>query len=155
MVEKSGIVFLMDRILAIEGVIIEKYSFDEIKVIIDDILNDAWREEVTLKIESPHRKNIFYKCPYCNIENQLCENQQNELRNLYREYLISSRNDDQYKNGLIDFFSSNVEISDKNLINNVRDVRDVDRLERKLLFYCLSCRYPSSAINLIENRIIC
>ena len=159
--ELSGKIFLMDRLLAIEGVILEKYSSLAIKDIIDDILNDFYRVEVTLKIESSHLRYVTYSCPYCNTENVLLEKEEKELKKKYSnfiklfskyEYDDDNKNRHENKNEN-DFMIINYHnaYEDENKISN--SSYDKEDLERRLLCYCSSCQLPSSAINFFENGI--
>ena len=163
--ELSGKIFLMDRLLAIEGVILEKYSSLAIKDIIDDILNDFYRVEVTLKIESSHLRYVTYSCPYCNTENVLLEKEEKELKKKYSDFIKlfskyeyyddnknrnrnKNKNENEYDCMIINYHNA---YEDENKITN--SSYDKEDLERRLLCYCSSCQLPSSAINFFENGI--
>ena len=165
MAEQSGRIFLMDRLLAIEGVILEKYSPVAIKEIIDNILNDFYRVHVTLEIESSHLKRVKYTCPYCNTENVLLEKEEKELKKKYSDFIKlfskyeydddnKNRNRNKNKNEnendcmIINYHNA---YEDENKISN--NSYDKEDLERRLLCYCSSCQLPSSAINFFENGI--
>ena len=160
MAEQSGRIFLMDRLLAIEGVILEKYSPVAIKEIIDNILNDFYRVHVTLEIESSHLKHVKYSCPYCNTENVLLKKEEMELKKKYSDFITifsidenGKINENENESRILNQYSNahgNENGNQKRLSDNSYDRED---LERTLLSYCTSCQLPSSTINFFENRI--
>ena len=148
MAEKSGKIFLMDRILAIESVVLEKYNLQQIKEIFEDHLNDIWRENVTLTMESSHAMNVSYRCPYCNIENILSQNDEKKLKNIYHEIIF----DYSYEDVWCDLKNSK---SPKNRENDEDPIRKIrDNLAEKLLCQCTSCQNNCTAFHLFENKIL-
>ena len=150
----------MDRLLAIEGVILEKYSLVAIKEIIDNILNDFYRVHVTLEIESSHLKHVKYSCPYCNTENILLKKVEMELKKKYSDFITifsidknGNINENENESRILNRYCNAHRNENENQKRLSNDLYDREDLERILLCYCTSCHLPSSAINFFENRI--
>lgn len=80
--EASGQISLWDQLLAIDNTPVENYSLEETTKIFKDYRKDTSKKTVLLTFRSAYNTEVWYRCPYCDMEERLCKYEESRLRSI-------------------------------------------------------------------------
>jgi hypothetical protein len=154
--EKSGEIFVDDRIVAIENVPMQNLKKEEVKEIVQGFLEEEWRETLILEVESGKKSCVWYLCPYCSTDNKISDEEAQKLKST-RNKIISDHDNLGLKIRLMEEFSTQdpaqrLQIQNENLCGKEHILEY--HFMKKLLCHCKTCKFPSSAANLFHDDLL-
>ena len=154
--EKSGEIFVDDRILAIENVSMAKLKKEEVKEIVQGFLEEEWRESLIIEMESAKKSCVWYISPYCSTDNKIDDDEAQKLKTI-RNKIISDHDNLGLKIRLMEEFSTQdpadrLQIQKENLCGKEHILEY--HFMKKLLCHCKTCKFPSSAANLFHDDLL-
>ena len=69
--ELSQKIGLLDQILAVDHTLIENYTTQAVTKLFTEYLNDKTRKSVMLTVKSAQSSEVWFRCPYCEMEERM------------------------------------------------------------------------------------
>lgn len=127
--EASGQISLCDQLLAIDNIAVENYSRNETTRIFEDLGSDSSKKTILLTLRSAHNTEVWYRCPYCDMDERLTKAEEYRLREIYEHVLPKD-------------FNEGTMLGDS-LVEG----------EKSILTQCRTCMLRGSARKLLESNI--
>jgi hypothetical protein len=127
--EASGQISLWDQLLAIDNIAVENYSLNETTRIFEVLGSDSSKKTVLLTLRSAHNTEVWYRCPYCDMDERLTKVEECRLKEIYKHVLPQDFNEGT--------------ILGDSLVEG----------EKSILTQCRTCMLRGSARKLLESNI--
>lgn len=85
--EASGQICLFDQLLAVDNISVINYSFEQTLQIFREFRSEPSKKSVLLTLRSALYTEIWYRCPYCDMEDRLTKSEELRLREIAEHVL--------------------------------------------------------------------
>ena len=87
--ELSQKIGLLDQILAVDHTLIENYTTQAVTKLFTEYLNDKTRKSVMLTVKSAQSSEVWFRCPYCDMEERISAGERLRLVEAHRNAITN------------------------------------------------------------------